>query len=118
MKTIPQHIEHIKGKPHHVRKRIAFGVATCGAALIALVWLAGSLGTGAFAIRGATFAESTGAESTVTVAAENGSRPAISGIAGVAAALQDAGAPAHIEIIDTASSTRTTKQAERTTIPF
>ena len=102
MKTIFEHIEHMKGKPHHVRKRVAFVTAACGTAVIALVWLVGSLGTGAFAIRGATFAESTGAE------------PA----AATAAAVESADVPAHIEIIDASSPAFKAKQTEQTTIPF
>ena len=116
MKTVSQHIEHIKGKPHHVRKRVAFGAAFAGTAIIALVWLVSSVGTGAFALKDTSFAQSTGQES--TLATEGNS--AVGGVAGAAAAptLGNANAPARIEIIDTASSTRQNKKAEQTTIPF
>ena len=114
MKTIFEHIEHMKGKPHHVRKRVAFVTAACGTAVIALVWLVGSLGTGAFAIRGATFAESTGAEPAAATAAGNNSQ----GLAGVAAAVESTDVPAHIEIIDASSPAFKAKQTEQTTIPF
>ncbi|MEK7114179.1 MAG: hypothetical protein AAB850_01370 [Patescibacteria group bacterium] len=114
MKTIFEHIEHIKGKPHHVRKRVAFAAAAGGAGAIALVWLVSSLGTGAFAIRGATFSESTGQESPATAGVGDN----FQNVAGAAAVLEDGSTPAYIEIIDSASSTLKAKQAEQTTIPF
>lgn len=112
MKTILDHIERVQGKPHHVRKRIAFASAALGTAFIALVWLAGSIGSGAFAIRDTSFA-SAGQEG-----AAAGADSAMSGVAGAAAALpaQSADAPARIEIIDASAAPQ--KQAERTTIPF
>ena len=67
MKTIFDHIEHVKGKPHHIRKQIAFGVATLGSALVALVWLVSNYTAGTFAITGSNFAMSTGQEEAVQV---------------------------------------------------
>ena len=55
MKTIFEHIERVKSQPHHIRKQIAFASAAAGTIIIALVWLAGSLATGAFAINGNSF---------------------------------------------------------------
>ncbi len=118
MKTVSEHVEHIKGKPHHIRKRIAFTAAASGAIVIALVWFVGNISLGAFALGDTSFADAVGQGNIETMSNENGSRPADSGIAGVAAALQSANAPAHIEIVDTASSTRSIKKAEQTTIPF
>ncbi|MFA5997999.1 MAG: hypothetical protein WC814_01240 [Candidatus Paceibacterota bacterium] len=115
MKTILDHIERVQGKPHHVRKRIAFASAALGTAFIALVWLAGSIGTGTFAIRDNSFA-SAGQEGTTPEAG-----PVVNGMAGAAAALpaQSADdAPAYIEIIDASAPAVPQKQAERTTIPF
>ena len=114
MKTIFEHIEHVKEKPHHIRKSIAFTAAAGITGLVALVWLVGSLGTGAFAIRGATFAESTGQESPATAGVGDN----FQNVAGAAAVLEDGSTPAYIEIIDSASSTLKAKQAEQTTIPF
>jgi len=113
MKTVFEHIEHVKGKPHHIRKRVAFSVAAGVTGLITFVWLAGSLGTGAFAIAGSSFGEQTPAAAIDTTNAG-------SNLAGAAAALQNSetNAPAHIEIIDTASSTVLKKQSEQTTLPF
>ncbi|MFA6408383.1 MAG: hypothetical protein WCW36_02880 [Candidatus Paceibacterota bacterium] len=112
MKTFFDHIEHIKGKPRHIRKQIAFGAATFGSAMIALVWFIGSLATGAFAMHSSDFAIPTEQENTVATKSVTGS-----GIAGAAAAIQDAKAPVHIEIVDTAASPAKS-QSEQTTIPF
>src|SRR5487761_2651737 len=114
MKNIFEHIEHLKGKPHHIRKRVAFGAAAGVTALIALVWLGGSVSSGAFAIQGSNFAESTGQQPAVTTDTSAGGT---SGLAGAGAALPDASAnvPAHIEIVDVATATPA-KPAEQTII--
>jgi len=116
MKKIAEHIAHIKGKPHHIRKQIAFSVAALGTAIIAFVWLAISLGAGVFALKPTSFADSAGGEGAIIVSGDND----VQGLAGAAAApaLNDASAPARIEIIDTTSATRPNKQAEQTVIPF
>ncbi|MCR4333911.1 MAG: hypothetical protein NUV60_02790 [Patescibacteria group bacterium] len=114
MKTIFEHVEHVKGKPHHIRKRVAFSTAAFGAGIIALVWLVGSLGGGAFVIGGSTFADSTGKESPTTTANDTTGQ-----LAGVGAAIPDSTVtPAHIEIVDAPSTAVTKKKAEQTTIPF
>lgn len=117
MKKILDHIEYVKGKPHHVRHRIAVGTATLGSAIIAFVWLAGSFMTGSFAIEGSSFAASTGQNETVTVAnAENSTE----GLAGAAAAFQgpSASAPARIEIVDSTPAPSPKKQSDQTILPF
>lgn len=113
MKNIFDHIEQVKGKPHHVRKRIAFTIATLGSALVAFVWLAGSFATNAFVIQGSSFAMSTGQEGTVATTSASGDQ--LAGV-GAAAILKDAYAPAHIEIVDTTPPVK--KQSEQTTLPF
>jgi hypothetical protein len=117
MKTIFEHIEYVKGQPHHIRKQITLAIAGGLTALIALVWFFGTLSSGAFAIHGSTFAESTGAEPAAVTGTDNSSD---SGIAGAAAAINsDTNAPAHIEIVDTSTSTNAKKPAaEPTIIPF
>ena len=115
MKTVSEHIQHIKGKPHHVRKRVAFGAATGVTAFIALVWLVGNLSLGSFAIPQTSFADAVNQGGAQVVVAHTSD--ATSGVAGAAAAF-DTSAPAHIEIIDTASSTPAAKRVEQTTIPF
>ncbi|OGG93974.1 hypothetical protein A2609_02425 [Candidatus Kaiserbacteria bacterium RIFOXYD1_FULL_47_14] len=118
MRTIFEHIENAKQKPHHIRKRIAFASAAGVSALIAFVWFAGSLATGSFAVRGTSFADAGVQGGIETTSGGSGYDSASSGIAGAAAALQNKNASAHIEIVDTASSTRPVRKAEQTTIPF
>ena len=116
------HLEHIKGKPYHVRKRIVFGAAMGGTALIALVWFVGTLSAGTFAIHGSSFAQSTEQGNVMVAGNGNGNRNQnLAGTAAFAGGEQNstgASAPAHIESIDTATSTSNTKQTAATTIPF
>lgn len=115
MRTIFDHIENVKGKPHHVRKRVAMSGAMIGTAVIAFVWLGTSLSTGAFAIQGSTFADSVAQGSPVVVDSDTRNQ----NIAGAAAALKaDASGPARVEIVTVATSTGVVKKSERTTIPF
>lgn len=113
MKSLFDHIETAKGKPHHVRKQIAFGAATAGAGFIALVWFVQALASGVLAIQTDTSLDNSG-QGQVIVAPENGTQ----NLAGAAAAIQNASAPAHIEIVDVASSSKPTKQVEQTILPF
>ncbi len=110
MKKVLEHIEYIKGKPHHVRKQVAFGAATLVSALIAFVWLASNVAAGTFALRDSSFAASTGQDDAVVTSGTQG-------LAGAAAALEDSkDAPAHIEIVDTTPAPK--KQPEQTILPF
>lgn len=113
MKTLFEHIDYVKSKPHHVREKVVFATAGGITAVIALTWLVGSLSLGLFAIKGSNFAEATQPQDTVMVVSDTGS-PALAG----AAAALDAKAPAHIEIVDTTPKASTTKKAEPTVIPF
>ncbi|MFH1178205.1 MAG: hypothetical protein V1711_00555 [bacterium] len=114
MKTIFEHIEYTKGKPHHIRKKITFMVAVIGTAIIATIWFFGTLSSGTFALQGNTFAESIGEESKTETGV--GSDP--KGVAGAAAAFLQEQAPAHIEIIDLSTPTNKEKQSEQTILPF
>lgn len=114
MKTVFEHIEHIKGKPHHIRKRIAFTTAAAGTGIIALVWLVGSISLGVFALKDNSFADTTGQSPAVTT----DNTADASNLAGAASALESASAPAHIEIVNTTPSISGQKKAEQTTIPF
>ena len=113
MKTIFEHIEHIKTKPHHIRKQMAFSIAGGVTALVALVWLVGSLSLGVFALSGSSFADSAGEGSAIVT-----SGPGTSNVAGAAAAVPEVNAPARIEIVDSPASTVNQKKAEPTIIPF
>ena len=115
MKTIFEHIEHVKGKPHHIRKRVAFGAAAIGTGIIAFIWLAGSLATGVFALKATSFTQSTGGEETLIVSDKNNGQ--LAGV-GAASIIQSAQEPARIEIIDAVTPTLQNKKAEQTTLPF
>lgn len=112
-----EHIEQVKGKPHHIRNQIAFGMAGVCTAVIALVWLAASIGTGVFALKDTSFAQSTGKEVPSTVSGD-AANAQFAGVGAASAALQKASVPAHIEIIDSASSAASLKKVEQTIIPF
>lgn len=117
MKNVFEHIEHIKGKPHHIRRRIALTAAAATSAVIALVWLAGSFATGAFAIQGSDFAMSSGQAATVSAVDASGNQQNVAGAA-AAAVLQPADAPAHIEIVDTTPTAPAKQQSDPTILPF
>ncbi len=115
MKTLFDHIDHIKSRPHHVRRRIAFATAAAGASFVALIWFFGVVATGTFALKGTSFADSTGAESSGTaVVAPSDSN---NGLAGAAAAVPNTSAPG-IEIVDAPSATPAPAQSAPTVIPF
>jgi len=110
MKTLTDHIEYVKGQPHHVRRSVAFGVSGVFTAFVGLVWISGSLVSGAFRIQGSSFADAHNAE--VQVAA-----PSNANLAGVAAAFSPAPPPS-IQIVDTSSTSVKTQALEPTIIPF
>ncbi len=117
MKTIFDHIERVKAQPHHIRKQVAFVSAAAGAALIALVWLVGSITTGAFSIKGTSFASGT-EQPSASVTSDTSASQNLAGAGAAAALPQSVNTPAHIQIIDATPSTANKKQAEQTTIPF
>ncbi|MEA2701533.1 MAG: hypothetical protein QOE22_242 [Candidatus Parcubacteria bacterium] len=45
-----RHIENLKGKPEHVRHKIALGASAGVTALVAVVWFAAHAATGSFAL--------------------------------------------------------------------
>ena len=117
MKTVFEHIDHVKGKPHHIRKKVAFSAAGVVTGLVAVVWLGSSLATNAFAIQGSTFSQSVGQSDGLKVDNKTNSQ----NLAGVAAAalFGDTPEPAHIEIVNVApTSTAQSHASEETTIPF
>lgn len=116
MRTIFDHIERVKGQPHHVRKQVALTSAGGIALVIGLAWFGISLQSGVYAIHGSNFAVSTGAEA----APASASAGQTSQLAGAAAALDDSSkGPARIVIVDAASSSAASNtSAEQTTIPF
>lgn len=113
MKAIFDHIERVKGRPHHVRKRVTFTYAGALTALIAVVWLGTSLSTGTFALTDTSFTDGTGGATTVTGSGDAASA-GLAGAAATPAAMPNTAA--RIEIIDAATST--SQKPEPTTIPF
>ena len=110
MKTFTDHIEYVKKQPHHVRRSIAFGVSGAFTVFVGIVWISGSLVSGAFRIQGSSFADARNTE--VQVAA-----PSNTNLAGVAAAFSPAQPPS-IQIVDISSSSEKTQASEPTVIPF
>lgn len=116
MKTLSEHIAYVQGKPHHIRKQVAFGAAAFVSACIALVWLVGSYMTGSFAIAGSSFATASGQDGLTSVAESSSNTD---GIAGAAAALHpSANTSAHLEVIDTNSVAVPSRQSEPAILPF
>jgi len=115
MKTVFEHVDHLKTKPHHVRKKVAFGIAGGVTGLVTVLWLGVSLSTNAFAIQGSSFAESTAQGPKVQTVTENPGQ----NLAGAAAAVQkDTSGPARIEIVNIAATSTPAVHAEQTTISF
>lgn len=109
---VERHIENIKGKPHHVRKQVAFTSAAGIALFIGVVWFAYSAQTGVFAIKGSSFADATKGTDQAYINVQEGSN----GLAGAAAAVQEDSGSARINVVDTTSPKPV--QVEQTTIPF
>lgn len=115
MKTIFDHIEEAKRRPHHVRRRIAFGAAAVSTAAIAFIWFAGSIKTGTFALKDTPFAQSAGEQASRAVSSGGANEQ----FAGAGAAVRgSASAPARIEIIDATPATLPGNKTEQTVIPF
>ena len=111
MKTLSDHIHHVRTKPHHVRRKVTFAVAAVGTGLIAMVWLVGSVSRGVFALKDTSFADIAG-----TASVEVANDGANAQLAGAAASLKDDEGPARIEIVDIPQES--SSKAEQTTIPF
>ena len=113
MKSLAHHVNTVKAQPHHVRKQVAFATAFIVAAFIALVWAGASFATDAFAIKGSSFADASGAETTNVAA--GGSNTSLT--ASAAEAGQGAGKAPGIQIVD-GQSASASAPSQPTTIPF
>ena len=95
MRSVFEHVDRVRAKPHHIRRRVALGGAGTLTGLIAVVWLGASLATGTFALKGSNFAEMTGA-----APGERARAAAAGATAGAAAATESRpDAPAHVEVV-------------------
>lgn len=125
MRGIAWHLDNVRGKPHHVRRRVAYLAAGSLTAVIALAWLGLSLATGAFALKGSNFAQMTGAEpADATAGVDAGAGTANANTAAVAgadtAAPASSAGPARVEVIPAASAAQDDPSAQnaQNIIPF
>ncbi|MFI5260600.1 MAG: hypothetical protein ACHQU0_02290 [Candidatus Paceibacteria bacterium] len=116
MKNVLEHIDHIKGKPHHIRKRVALGVAAGTSAFIGLLWFGVSFATGSFAIQGSDFSMASGQAATVTTVDASGNQQNLAGADAASILQPTADAPAHIEIVDTTPAAPA--KSDPTILPF
>ena len=114
MKSLLDHVEHLKKKPHHIRRKVAVAVAGGISGGIALIWLVASLASGSFAVPNTSFADLYTQRPTVATTSPGDT----SGLAGAAASVDAQKAPAPIEIVDTSSNASSSDTPEQTTIPF
>jgi len=116
MKSLSQHIEHVRNRPHHIRKQVALGVALGITAVIAIIWLGVNLSTGAFHIAGTSFADAT-TETQPQLTASNNSL-----LGAAAAALNGSSSPAELQVVSQGSGEAPTAPAQnpsdQTFIPF
>ncbi len=115
MKSLQEHIHHVRRQPHHVKKQVTFVVAGVGTGLVGVLWLAGNLWLGHFALPNTTFADANKAPGLIVTGTNGASDSSL--VAGAANA-RDAGVtltPA-IQIIDTRAPVRVAP--EPTVIPF
>ncbi len=120
MKGVRHHIERVRAQPHHIRKRVVFGIAGGVAGLIGFIWLGSSLAAGAFFLHPTSFAQALAPQQPVY--ASTTATPDGSNLAGAAAAFnaQQQSEPAHIVIVNAPSSASkaATATTTQTTIPF
>ncbi len=110
--TVFDHIERLRGKPHHVRKQIAYGGAFAISAVIGILWFGVSLASGSFALHPTSFAEATAGRATVAETGGGGEGV----LAGAAASLSGAAPAPAIEVVDVAPAPAPAPEA--TVIPF
>jgi hypothetical protein len=117
MRTLAHHVAHIKTKPHHIRRQIAFTLAGGLTVFVAFVWLGGNVAMGNFALGGASFG-SVVAE----IQEKDQISPGSSLVGAVSAAVTPVHTDPHIEIVDSKKSStleeRKRATAEPTIIPF
>jgi|CXWL01.1.fsa_nt_gi hypothetical protein len=112
------HIQHLKEKPEHVRRRIAVGTSAGVTVIVALVWMVTLSSSGVLALKNAPTSES----ENVAESARSAKEGITSLLGAVGAAPGESTSPA-LSIIDNgASSTLDQKQnqpsSNATVIPF
>lgn len=106
-------IEQLRGKPHHVRHRIAVGTATGVASVIALGWVAVIIASHPFS--GSQFYAN--APGSATVAAVTQTKSGWQDLLGAVGAAGSAGSQPGITVVTTQSST-TVSTSTPTVLPF
>jgi hypothetical protein len=112
MKKIQDLVEHMRSKPHHIRKRYAMGISGGITGVIALFWLVTSTTSGTFAIN-------TPKAGTATIATETPSSAAAAAAEATFSA-PEASAPS-LDIVKSdapAEATTSPKDQDPSVIPF
>jgi hypothetical protein len=118
MRTVAEHLDRIREKPHHVRHRYALGTAGAITAVIGAAWLGISLSTGAFALHGTSFADATRGDIETSTPGE-ARAAAVAGAAAAPLPPAGEGAPARVEAVPTTEAKpEKAGKAEPTIIPF
>lgn len=110
---VEHHVEHLRSKPHHVRKQVAFTTAAGVTFVIALAWLVYSAQTGLFSIQGSSFADAVKDVDTTLPQEVQG---VSSGLAGVVASQRDDSGAPKLQVVD--KTPPAPAKLEQTTIPF
>lgn len=119
MKTAAQHIEYIRSKPHHVRKRIVFVASSVITGFIAFIWIVTGLVTDSFAVKQSSFADATGGSDTgVAVVQVNANRQGLAAVGAAVIPQSTNSAPAQIEVVNSVPVVSPIDQSNKTVIPF
>lgn len=110
---INRHVEHIRTKPHHVRKQVALAAAASITGIVGLVWVTYSAQTGVFAIQGSSFAD---AVKDTHSAFPQEDQDVVSGLAGAGASLPSNSDAPKLQVVD--KTPPKPVKLEQTTIPF
>src|SRR5581483_5311529 len=123
--AIVHHIERIRSKPHHVRERIAFGIAAAITAFVSVIWFGTLAATGQLSLAPTTSSDdgaNAAAQQAITQSQSNFSQ--LLGASG--AAVGATSTPTGLHIVDNGShssleqkqSQVTANNSDTTVIPF
>ncbi|MES2668642.1 MAG: hypothetical protein V4644_03065 [Patescibacteria group bacterium] len=123
---IIEHIDYLRQKPEHIRQRIALGVASGIAGLVAVTWMTTMATSGTLALRSSAAVEdASGAGSDVSAAVSDSTSAFTSLMGAAGAAFNATSTEAALDIIEsetrTSSTVRTESSAnatDKTVIPF
>ncbi|HEX2792407.1 MAG TPA: hypothetical protein VHO23_01685 [Candidatus Paceibacterota bacterium] len=98
-RTVTDHLEHLRAKPHHVRRQISFLAALVVTGLVTAGWLGAMATSGSFALDTTTLADGGAEGATLTNARNDFS--SLLGAAG--AAIGATSSPREITVVDVKS---------------